>query len=558
MLGSNTCSGYARRPEGEAMLGEQRTFEDLGAALHEVPFCVLDLETTGGSARDCEITEIGAVRFQGGERTGTFQSLVNPGVEIPPFITVLTGITQAMVVEAPKIGEALPAFLEFIGDAVIVGHNIRFDMSFLNVAAQRLGYGRIDNRTIDTIGLARRLVRQEVRNLKLSSLAAHFRSPTTPTHRAFDDAEATAHVYWELLERAGTIGVTHLDDLLALPTARGAAHYEKIELTDGLPRRAGVYFFVDRDGTVIYVGKAKNLRNRVRSYFYGDTRRTVDQMLRDLRRVDHRVCETELEAEITELRLIAAHLPRYNRRGRPPRSPHWVKLTEERFPRLSMVRTLRDDGALYLGPFRSKRAAEVVVHALWDAVPIRRCNGRGGKRSAACSFSQLGVALCPCDGSVPEEAYEKVVQRLDAGIRTEPGEVLEPIRLRMFELASDRRFEEAADLRDRYTSLAAALERRRAWQALQSAGTLWAEDGDGNGALVESGRLVAAWRAGGSPPLTPMTPGTGGADVPDSVLRADEARLIWKWLDRDGVRIIDASGPLALPSRPVPPLAAVS
>jgi DNA polymerase-3 subunit epsilon len=320
-----------------------------------------------------------------------------------------------------------------------------------------------------------------------------------------------------------------------------------------------VYLFIDRDGTVVYVGKAKNLRSRVRSYFYGDSRRTVDQMLRDLRTIEHRVCDTELEAEVTELRLIAAHVPRYNRRGRPPRSPHWVKLTDERFPRLSMVRAMRGDGRLYLGPFRSRRAAEVVVHAIWDAIPIRRCNGRGNKRSAACSFSQLGVAMCPCDGSVSDARYAEVVQRLHTGVTAEPAVILEPLRTRMLELAGDRRFEEAADARDRYRSLATALERRRVWQALQAAGLLWAEDRDGQGALVERGRLVSSWRAGGSPPLTPaIVEADSAGTVPGAVLEADEAWMVWKWLNQSGVEIIDSTRPLALPARPVKPLAAAS
>jgi len=117
----------------------QRSFDDLGTPLHEVAFCVLDLETTGGSPKDCEITEVGAVKYVGGELTGSFNTLVNPDAPIPSTITVLTGITQAMVIEAPRIEEVLPSLLEFIGNAVIVGHNIRFDVSFLNAAAQRLG-----------------------------------------------------------------------------------------------------------------------------------------------------------------------------------------------------------------------------------------------------------------------------------------------------------------------------------------------------------------------------------------------------------------------------------
>jgi DNA polymerase-3 subunit epsilon len=530
----------------------QRNFEDMGAPLHEVPFCVLDLETTGAAPSTCEITEIGAVKYVGGELEGTFQTLVNPGVAIPPMITILTGITQIMVVEAPPIGEALPSFLEFIGDAVIVGHNIRFDMSFLNASARRLGYGTLTNRTVDTLGLARRLVRSEVRSLKLSSLAAHLRSPVTPNHRALEDARATAHVFFSLLERAGTIGVTHLEDLVRLPTAKGAPHYKKIALTEALPRLPVVYLFKDRDSEVIYVGKAKNLRTRTRSYFYGDDRRSITQMLRDLATIDHRVCATELEAEITELRLIHANRPRYNRRSKPPKSPHWVKLTTERFPRLSMVRSFRDDGGLYLGPFRSRRQAGVVVTALWDAVPIRRCLTRGGRRSSACNFAQLGVAICPCDGTVTPEEYRRVVDRLQDGIVHDPAILLDPLENKMRDHVRGRRFEDAAVLRDRHRALTSALDRRRTWGALQRAGALWAIDEDGDNVTVESGRLVSAWKDESGVPLPGLHADSGDpTQVPDSVALAEEADLIWRWLGRPGVTIVDTDRPLDLPARPL-------
>src|SRR3990172_4048741 len=205
-------------PMNLSLVPRQKTFEDLGTPLFEVPFCVLDLETTGGSPRDCSITEIGAVKYVGGESTGSFHSLVNPGTGIPPFITVLTGLTTAMVTAAPQIEGVLPAFLEFLGASIVVGHNVRFDLGFLNAAALRLSYGRLPNRSIDTAALARRLSRPDVHNLKLASLAYHFRSPVTPDHRALTDARATAHVFFALLEIAGTIGVTALHHLLQFPT----------------------------------------------------------------------------------------------------------------------------------------------------------------------------------------------------------------------------------------------------------------------------------------------------------------------------------------------------
>lgn len=539
------------------MLG-QRAFDDLGTPLFDVTFVILDLETTGATAASCEITEIGAVKYRAGELEGTFQTLVNPNAPIPPTITVLTGITQAMVIDAPKIDEAMASLLEFIGGAVIVGHNIRFDMSFLNAAAQRLGYGKLPNRTIDTLGLARRLVHTEVRNLKLSSLAAHFRSPTKPNHRALEDAKATAHVFFELLERAGSVGATYLEDLLRLPTAKGRPHYDKLGLTDRLPRRPGVYMFHDLDDNVIYVGKAKNLRSRVRSYFYGDTRRSVTTMLRNLARIDHRVCPTELEAEITELRLIHAMAPRYNRKSRPPKSTHWLKLTTERYPRLSIVRTYREDGGTYLGPFRAKRQAESVMAAIWDASPIRRCSG--GNKSAACSYAQLGVALCPCDGDLDEALYAQVCADVRSGMEDDPRRLLAPLAERMKARSAEQRFEDAATARDRFQTLARTLNRRRDWQTLQAAGRLWVESTDGEGAFIDQGRLVSTWKATDRSPLFNIagTDALESTQVPTSVALQEEAHLIWRWLSRPGVTVMDSRAPLASPANQVPTLEALA
>ena len=534
----------------------QRSFEDLGIPLFEVTFCVVDLETTGGSPRDSEITEIGAVKVRGGEVVGTFQTLVDPGVPIPPFITMLTGITHAMVIEAPRIDAVLPAFLEFCGDAVLVGHNVRFDLGFLRAAASRLGYGDLENRAVDTAALARRLVRGDVRNLKLATLAAHFRSPVTPTHRALDDARATVHVLHGLLERAGTLGVTALEDLLALPTARGATHYDKIELARDLPRAPGVYLFRDADDTVIYVGKAKNLRTRVTSYFHGDERRSVGSMLRELERIEVRVCEGELEAAITEVRLIHAHRPRHNRAQRPTKRDHFVTLTGERFPRLSVTTTVHSDARATLGPFRTRAAAVRVVEAIWDAVPIRRCTGTPGRRDGPCAPAQLGVAMCPCDGRLSDEDYRPVVDMVARAVDGEARLLLDPLERRMTALATTERFEEAAWMRDRHAALARAILAGVRWRALVAAGRLEMEDAGGETVLVEDGRYVASWRSDGTRPLLSVASERSSEPVPPSNAAAAEARLVWSWAEREGVRLVDAVGPLAVPACPIRPLRA--
>lgn len=527
-------------------LAGQRTFAELGTPLSEVPFCVLDLETTGVAPDTCKITEVGAIRFLGGEETGRFQTLVDPGAEIPPTVMVMTGITQAMVIDAPSIEQVLPAFLEFLSDAVIVGHNVRFDISFLNAAALSLGYGRLSNRSVDTMRLARRLLGGEIRSLALSRLARHLGSPITPNHRAFDDAQATAHVFWALLERAGAIGVTHLDDLLALPTIRGSRAIGKVGLTEHLPRGPGVYLFRDRTGSVIYVGKASNLRARVRSYFAGDDRRRTDDMLRDLVAIDHVATANELEASVRELRLITEHRPRYNRRSQPPRSMHWVTVTDERLPRISITRS-PERGLCALGPFRSRSHAESVMHAIWDASPIRRCTrpGRG------CDYAQLGIAVCPHAGDVTDAEYDRIVHDLVDALGRDPAPLLARLRRRLESLAAHARFEEAARCRDGWRRLAASIDHRRAWDALRRAGVVIAQR-DGITVEIHSGRLAAVWRAGSTRPLTTVEP--IGDDLPASMLAADEAALIWAWLTQDTTELVSVSGELATPSHPVPEL----
>ncbi len=518
----------------------------------DVPFCVLDLETTGLSPDTEGITEIGAVRYEQGVETGRFQTLVNPDAPIPPRVTVITGITQAMVIDAPKIGEALPSFLEFIGDAVIVGHNVRFDISFLNAASTRLGYGRLSNRSVDTLRLAQRLVRTELRSFKLSSLAAHFGSPTRPNHRALDDTLATAHVFWALLERAGSIGVTHLDDLLALPTIKGARAIGKLSLTEKLPRSPGVYTFRDRTGAAIYIGKATNLRSRVRSYFAGDTRRRIDDMLRDLHTIDHRVALNEFEASVLEVRAIAEQNPRYNRRSRKPRSLHWVRLTAERFPRLSVVRT-HGEGLLHLGPFRNRHQAESVMHALWDASLIRRCTTRG----RGCGYAELGVAVCPHDGSVSEADYREVVSELIDAIERDPRPMLDRVRSRTATLVTHQRFEDAALVHERWKALRNALAMRRIWATLQRAGVIHATGSDNVSTAIDRGRLIAAWPSRSPMPLS-VVEAPGVVDHAESMLAIEEAVLIWRWLERPGIVIDDVSGVLASPVAALPEFISLS
>lgn len=523
-------------------VSSQLSLDDLGTPLSEVTFCVIDLETTGGSADLCGITEIGAVKLRGGECIGTFQTLVNPGCAIPPEITILTGITHSMVLPAPRIEAVLPSLLEFIGDSVIVGHNVRFDLSFVQAALERDQRPKLTNRSVDTVALARRLVRNEVPNCKLGTLARHLRLDHQPSHRALDDALATGDLLHLLIERAGGLGVTGLDDLLSLPTMAGHASAQKLRLTDDLPRSPGVYLFRNARGDVLYVGKATNLRARVRSYFSGDDRRKIGSLLRETASIDHIVHPHPLSAAVHEIRLIHEHMPGYNRQLKDWGRYVYVKLTlGEQFPRLSIVKDVRDDNGLYLGPLKSRSSAQRVIDAIHTSIPLRRCAGRIGKRAlrdAPCTAAQLGVSMCPCAGGVDPDDYRVIVERAVRGLTVEPDLLLEPLGERLTALAKEERFEEAADVRDRANALAGALSRQRRFDQLRRAGHLHIDLGTLGGVALDHGRLHAAWGPGELPHLGVRSERrdslfTVGGDLrPLDREQADELGCIAAWLDR--------------------------
>jgi DNA polymerase-3 subunit epsilon len=287
----------------------QQSLDDLGIPLADVTFVVLDLETTGSSASSCAITEVGAVKVRRGELLGTFQTLVDPGEPVPAFVRLLTGISDEMLIEAPPIETVLPSLLEFLRDAVIVAHNARFDVGFLNAALLRAGYEPLANRVVDTAHLARKVLAGEVRNHKLSTLVAHLRCPHTPTHRAYADAIATTDVLHHLIERVAGFGVVTLEDLLAISRSRLDGTFAKVVLAEKLPRGIGVYRFVGARANTLYVGKATDIRSRVRSYFYGDPRRKIRDLLKETQSIAAEPHASMLEAEVAEAQAIATQLP---------------------------------------------------------------------------------------------------------------------------------------------------------------------------------------------------------------------------------------------------------
>ncbi len=524
---------------------------------------VVDLETTGGSvSAGCAITEIGAVKVCGGQRLGEFQTLVRPSEPIPAFISVLTGITNQMVAGAPSIASALPAFLEFARGSVLVAHNAPFDVGFLRSAAAALGIAWPTFPVLDTAKLARRVVtRDDAPDCKLSSLARLFSASTVPNHRALSDARATVDVLHGLIERLGNLGVHTLEELQTFSSRVSAAQRKKRHLAEALPHAPGVYLFRDGRGCVLYVGTSKDLRSRVRTYFTAsETRSRMGEMVGLAVAVQGIACTTALEAEVRELRMIAEHKPRYNRRSKFPERATWLKLTVEPWPRLSLVTRLTGDGASYLGPFGSRAAAQSAMAALHDSFPIRQCAGRlpHRPRGNACALAEMGKCLSPCDGTATVTDYADVVDRLRAACTESPLPVMETLRQRMVVMAKDERFEDATRQRDRMVSFVRAAARTQRLSALTSCPEIVAarrtEARQWEVHVVRYGRLACA---GTIPPgvdarawtdalkATAETVLPGFAPAPAAA--PEESEKILRWLESPGVRLVDLEGQWSCP-----------
>jgi DNA polymerase-3 subunit epsilon len=541
----------------------QPSFDTLGEPLCALTFVVVDLETTGGSPADSAITEIGAVKVRCGEVVGEFQTLVNPGTAMPPFVAVLTGITDTMLAPAPMLTEVLPAFLEFAVGAVLVAHNAPFDIGFLRAGCQVQGLDWPSFRVVDTAVLARRvLTRDETPNCKLSSLARYFRSGTEPCHRALADARATVDVLHGLLERVGNLGIQTLAELSSFTSQVSEAQRRKRHLAADVPSAPGVYVFRDARERPLYVGTSRDLRSRVRQYFMGSERRSrMAEMIGAAERVDTLLCAHGLEAEVRELRLIAVHKPPYNRRSKYPERVHWLTLTAEPYPRLSVVRVVREAGGTYLGPFSSRRSVEAALAAILDAVPIRQCSSKLSARrpSPACALAELGRCGAPCEHQESVTAYADHVETVRRAVHGDPAPIAEHLLARIEALATARRYEDAAHHRDRLAAFLRATVRTQRLAAFTAVPELVAARPDGAGgweiSVVRHGRLVAAGLARrGEPPMPQVEallataetvfPGAG----PTPCASAEETERVLAWVERTETRTVQIEGVWASPA----------
>nr|MBA3414538.1 GIY-YIG nuclease family protein [Chloroflexia bacterium] len=432
-----------------------------GAELGE--FVAIDVETTGLQPARQRVVEVAAVRFAGGREVERFESLVNPGRRLPKYIAGLTGITDEDLREAPPFGDVAERLMGVIGTTLLVGHNVGFDISFLDAELGRLNRPRLINERLDTMGLAARLAPQ-IRKPSLAAVAEKLGivASSRKLHRAGEDATVTALVAMKLAEHAWQSGYTTGDELRSLGTrlpvrprerhARSRADLDRALLAD-IPKAPGVYLMKNGFGEIVYVGKAKNLRDRVGSYFsqpLGYTRK-MDGLLESLAAIETVVVGNELQALLLESQLIRRYQPRYNTALRSHEQYPFIRVDiATAWPRITLAKARKNDGARYFGPFRSATAARRTVDLLNRAVPLRTCTRSfrdARSYGSPCIELDLGRCLGPCVGKADRDTYQALVRDVVAYLDGHDDALYRLLWRGLEEAAAKLDFEKAEKLR---------------------------------------------------------------------------------------------------------------
>jgi DNA polymerase-3 subunit epsilon len=435
-------------------------------SLADATFLVTDVETTGLSAEKNRITEIACVLVQGGEIVGEKRTLVNPEQFIPAAIQQMTGITNAMAFSAPKGDIVFPEIRAWMpDDAIFTAHNVAFDFGFLQSSFRRHGVAPMHHARLCTARLARRILPAQ-KSWALHNLAAYFGIKVQGRHHALGDAQATAKALIEMLDiLQEEYACETVDDALSLQYRTMGAfkdlprNVKALEPTlAALPHAPGVYRMIDTRGQVLYIGKAKSLRERVGSYFRHGAAHTakIAEMVRRVRKIETEETGSELSALLRESHLIKEYQPKYNTLQKRYRRYAFLRLdTTDAYPSVGFSLEIEPDGAEYFGPFRNRSAVESLIETINQAYGLRECAGPldPDPSIVPCFYHQIKRCGAPCAMVQSREEYGVEVERVRGFLSGAETGIINILEAKMHRHAEALEFEQAAELRNRVTEL---------------------------------------------------------------------------------------------------------
>ncbi|MEW6652501.1 MAG: exonuclease domain-containing protein [Bacteroidota bacterium] len=420
----------------------------------EAEFCVFDFETTGTSARTDKVIEIGMARIKKGKIVDTFSTFINPGRPVPYFITNITGITNLDVQDAPYFEEVYSQIKNFIGDSVLVAHNLGFDMSFLRKECISADLQMIPNEAICTLKLARKIF-PSLPSKSLGNVVKHLKIRHRSVHRGLGDAAATGKV---LIKMFKTLREEHnidtIEELISFVSSASLPptfNIKKKKLADDLvkvPPQPGVYFFKNSRGEIIYIGKAKSLKERVRNHFMSNAISKSKKIVNTAASLEFKTTNSELTALLAEAELIKLHKPKFNTLLKNfPRS-YFIKITSEKFPIPEIASTFEFDGNDYYGPYTNRNSVTETKDIIDKAFQIRECSKKEFNKRRKCYLMDIERCTGPCIDSGIEGKYNEELRRVHDFLRGQNQSAIDNLLNKMKELGEKQKFEEAAQIRD--------------------------------------------------------------------------------------------------------------
>ena len=285
-------------------------------------YAILDIETTGGQFNEEGITEIAIYKFDGHEIVDQFISLVNPEIPIQPFVVKLTGINNAMLRSAPKFFEVAKRIIEMTNDCVLVAHNADFDYRILRTEFRRLGYD-FNVKTLCTVELSKKLLPEQPSH-SLGKLVRALGIPMADRHRASGDAMATVKLFKMLLDK--DLNKEIVKELIKFEIQKGIAP-KLMDIVESLPSKTGVYYIHREDGSLMFIGKSRNIKKRVNQHFTGITK-SAKKIQQEVFTVTYEETGSELIALLKETEEIKINRPIYNRMS-PKSNFSWAIYAEK-------------------------------------------------------------------------------------------------------------------------------------------------------------------------------------------------------------------------------------
>ncbi len=438
--------------------------------ISEVTFLVTDVETTGSNPASNRVTDICSVALRDGEVLQEVSSLVNPRQHIPSMIQKMTGITDAMVYNAPSESDVFRRVHRMFATAsnpVFVAHNVQFDWGFVSHAMARSGVPPADIQRLCTYRLAKRLLPRHKR-FNLGALAEHFDIKIAQRHRAQGDAWATVKILEHFLEiLQEQFDVQTLDDVLGFQY-KAMSNFKAIpkgierlrDRINSIPEEPGVYRYMGKSGEMLYIGKAKSLKNRVSSYFQQGTEHSkkIAELVKQVHDIEWTCTGSELSALLLESKLIKEHRPRYNTMIKKYRRYPFLRLHDvqgDGFPRLDYTFEIYDDGAEYFGPFSGSSSVEDILETIAKSFTLRTCADpeQPDESITPCFYHKIKRCDAPCASMISPEEYAKEVQRVRDFLSGKQDGIVDVLRNSMVRSASEMNFEEAAEVRNRIAEL---------------------------------------------------------------------------------------------------------